>query len=196
MPFPLDARPDKNALRHLARQRRRSLTAAQRSQAQQRVADCLATHIQTNAWQHIAAYFAVASELDLAPLFAVLPDIQLALPAIDGAGVMGFRVWRPGEPLQPGPFNIAQPAASAPPHDPRGFDVVLLPLLGFDRRGVRLGSGAGYYDRSFAFRHTAATPRLVGVGFAVQQFDALPADPWDVRLDAVVSEDGWLDCRG
>lgn len=194
MPFLLNASPDKNALRRLARQRRRALTDAQRALAQRHIAESLCDHVDRNGWQRIAAYAAVASELDLSAFFSVARDLELALPAIGVDGAMTFRAWRPGEALIPGAFAIPQPSDLSPTRDPRGFDAVLLPLLGFDRRGVRLGSGAGYYDRCFAFRRETVAPRLIGVAFSAQRFDALPADPWDVRLDAVVTENGWLDC--
>lgn len=196
MPFLLNASSDKNVLRRLARQRRRGLDCALRTLACQRVADHLAQRIADHGWRRIAAYLAVASELDLAPLFDRLPGVELALPVIDDDGVMHFRLWQPGDDLVAGPYAIPQPAAHAAEIRPATLDAVLLPLLGFDRRGVRLGSGAGYYDRCFAFRQSARAPVLIGVAFAAQEFDVLPADAWDVRLDAVVTEQGWLDCSG
>lgn len=76
---------------------------------------------------------------------------------------------------------------------PEQLQLVLMPLLGFDRRGGRLGMGGGYYDRSFAFRHDRpAPPRLVGVGYACQEIPALDVQEWDVGLDAVVTEREWL----
>ena len=195
MPFLLDASPDKTSLRMLARQRRRGLAKPQRTQAQAVVAKQLRRRIDHHGWRRIAGYAAVASELDLSPLYASLADVELALPAIEDGGLMQFRRWQSGAPLVPGPFAIAQPDRQALPVQPQCLDAVLLPLLGFDRRGVRLGSGAGYYDRCFAFRRDSTRPLLIGVAFAVQEFGRLPADPWDVRLDAVVTEDGWLDCN-
>lgn len=192
-PF-LPSRPDKNALRRQARQRRRSLSPEQRLPAQQRVLDYLRARAAADGWRRIGAYLAVASELDLAPLFQSLPGIQWFLPSIETGDVMRFRSWAPGTPLVTGPFSIPQPPPDAPEADPRTLDAVLLPLLGFDARGARLGSGAGYYDRCFAFRHGTDRPLLVGIAFAVQRFQDLPTDCWDVCLDAVVTEDGWLDC--
>jgi len=72
---------------------------------------------------------------------------------------------------------------------------VLLPLLGFTRNGDRIGTGGGWYDRSFAFRRNAqAPPLLIGVGFACQQIDAYDAQEWDVPLDAIVTERELLPC--
>ena len=185
---------DKTALRRRARVLRRALPADDRRRAEYAIAGHLRERALRADWRRVAAYAASASEADLAPWFdTVGGDVRLALPAIDADGVLAFRDWRPGDPLVPGPFSISQPVAAAQPLDPALFDVVLLPLLGFDARGVRLGSGAGYYDRAFAFRRRQAPPpRLVGVAFEAQRFERLPRDPWDVALDAVVTEAGWF----
>jgi 5-formyltetrahydrofolate cyclo-ligase len=67
--------------------------------------------------------------------------------------------------------------------------LALVPLLGFDRRGHRLGMGGGYYDRSFAFRHESpAPPTLIGIGYAMQELPPIAEQHWDVPLDAVVTE--------
>jgi 5-formyltetrahydrofolate cyclo-ligase len=90
-------------------------------------------------------------------------------------------------------------------HEPEGsrsigarwFDVVFLPLVGFDACGMRLGMGGGYYDRAFAFRRWRTTwhaPRLIGLAYAFQQVESLQATPHDVRLDAVVTEERIVKC--
>jgi 5-formyltetrahydrofolate cyclo-ligase len=90
-------------------------------------------------------------------------------------------------------------------HEPEGsrsmgarwLDVVFLPLVGFDDHGVRLGMGGGYYDRAFAFRRWRTawhTPRLIGLAYALQQVESLPAAHHDVRLDAVVTEERIVKC--
>jgi 5-formyltetrahydrofolate cyclo-ligase len=105
-----------------------------------------------------------------------------------------FAPWRPGDPLVSNRFGIPEPdVALSSLIDPEQMALVLLPLVGFDRRGQRLGMGGGWYDRSFAFRNLHRPPPwLVGVGFATQQVDALAVEPWDVALDAVCSEQGML----
>ena len=104
---------------------------------------------------------------------------RLALPAVvDGRLV--FRAHRPGVPLRPGPFGIAEPtgAALVP-------DLVLVPLLAFRRDGTRLGYGAGHYDRWLAAHPSA---RAVGLAYAAQEMPALPAEPHDAPLHAVLTE--------
>jgi 5-formyltetrahydrofolate cyclo-ligase len=95
--------------------------------------------------------------------------------------------FRAGDPLQPGPFGIMQPKRSAPVVDP---DLILVPLIAIDRRGTRLGRGKGHYDRALvALRKTKA--RLVGVGWQLQLLDeTIPADEWDVPLEAFASPAG------
>ena len=79
--------------------------------------------------------------------------------------------------------------------DPQALDIVLLPLLGYTRNGDRIGTGGGWYDRSFAFRLTAPTPpMLVGVGFACQQVDSCATQEWDVSLDAIATEHELIVC--
>lgn len=187
---------DKSQLRHEARRRRRGLGAGERLRAEQAIAQALQQRGEREGWRSIAAYVGTASEASLASWFETLDAsaTRLFLPTIDADGVMSFRGWARGQALVDGPFRIPQPAMPAPAVDVRDLDALLLPLLGFDCTGTRLGSGAGYYDRALApLSGTAARPRIIGIAFAVQRFDALPRDPWDVPLDAVVTGEGWLD---
>jgi 5-formyltetrahydrofolate cyclo-ligase len=92
-----------------------------------------------------------------------------------------------GDPLEPGPFGLMQPAKRHPIVDP---DLVLVPLVAVDGSGTRLGRGKGHYDRALArLRKNGA--RLIGIGWPVQRLaDTIPADPWDVPLDAYASPEG------
>lgn len=186
---------DKSQLRTEARHRRRGLAPAERAAAQRAVADTIEHQRTSRHWRRIAAYAGFASELNLAMWFArAAPETALFLPEIDPAGHMRFLRWSPGEPLVEGPFGIAQPPASSAAVDVAVLDAMLLPLLGFDRHGTRLGSGAGFYDRALApLAGARQRPQLVGIAFAAQQFETLPREGWDVPLDAVITENGWLD---
>ncbi|HKY90951.1 MAG TPA: 5-formyltetrahydrofolate cyclo-ligase, partial [Nevskiaceae bacterium] len=92
-------------------------------------------------------------------------------------------------------YGIAEPRAPRAPRVLPRIDVAILPLVGFDAAGHRLGSGAGYYDRWLAGLR-GRRPRLVGLGFALQEVDALPAEPWDVKLDAICTERRFRYLRG
>lgn len=131
---------------------------------------------------------AVGFELDPAPALAVFAaaGYVTALPAImPDEGRLAFHAWRPGDPLRSGPHGIAEPDRPAPVHP----HVVILPLLGFDRRGGRLGQGGGYYDRTLMLMPGT---RRVGLAWSCQELKAVPADPWDVPLDAVLTEREWI----
>jgi 5-formyltetrahydrofolate cyclo-ligase len=100
-----------------------------------------------------------------------------------------------GDPLVPGPFGIMQPKKSAPEVEP---DLILVPLIAVDPHGARLGRGKGHYDRVIA-RSKRNGAKLIGVGWPMQRLeDTVPADPWDVHLDAFASPDGleWFDRSG
>ncbi|WP_419825520.1 5-formyltetrahydrofolate cyclo-ligase [Sphingomonas sp.] len=105
----------------------------------------------------------------------------LALPRTDGGGRMRFVGWHPDAALGPGFAGIGEPAEAAEVVP----GLLLVPLVGFDRAGRRLGQGAGCYDRWLA-AHPGG--RAIGVGWSVQEVAALAPDPWDVALDMIVTE--------
>jgi 5-formyltetrahydrofolate cyclo-ligase len=96
-----------------------------------------------------------------------------------------MRLWEQGAPLYPSGFGTLAPSEIAPRAEP---DVVVMPLLGFDRRGTRLGYGGGYYDRTLA--QMKKQPRLIGYAFAAQELPEIPREPHDRPLDAMVTEIG------
>lgn len=102
--------------------------------------------------------------------------------ALDRLGSMEFRHWNPDDPLVAGPFGTSHPAGTSDVLNP---DVIIAPLLAFDAHMGRLGQGGGYYDRAFA-RHPDAM--RIGIAWSVQQVDNVPMDPWDLPLDAVLTE--------
>jgi 5-formyltetrahydrofolate cyclo-ligase len=109
----------------------------------------------------------------------------VAFPAFDNPA-KPFK-FRAGDPLVAGPFGIMQPRRSAPPVEP---DLVLVPLIAIDGAGTRLGRGKGHYDRALIHLRTCGA-RLVGVGWPLQRIsEAIPADAWDIPLDAFASPDG------
>jgi len=142
----------------------------------------------------IAAYAGLAGELDPAPLVstALGAGKSLYLPRVLDAGHMDFVRWEAGEPLHANRFGILEPLPdSRRTIAPDSLDLVLVPLLGFDARGNRLGFGAGFYDRAFAFKlHGAARPVLCGYAYAWQETSLPEAADWDVPLDAVATEQG------
>lgn len=138
----------------------------------------------------VGAYAAHGDEPDVLPMLADRAETgALALPHHAGrVAEMDFRRWRPGESLVKGPWGTRQPDDAAPPADPH---VIFCPLVGFDRRGGRLGQGGGHYDRYFA-AHPAAL--RIGIGWSVQEIDACPRDSADIALDAILTEQELILC--
>jgi 5-formyltetrahydrofolate cyclo-ligase len=148
----------------------------------------------------IAGYWAVGGEMPLHAAYASLRSRQQEyyLPLIAAADELRFAPWNPAAPLRHNRYGIPEPEVDADAHlPPSELEVVLLPLLGFDRSGNRLGMGAGYYDRSFAFLRDAnrpARPVLVGIGYHFQELAQITPQVWDVRLDFIATDRELIAC--
>jgi 5-formyltetrahydrofolate cyclo-ligase len=119
------------------------------------------------------------------------------LPLLDEPGRLRFAAWQPGAPLRHNRYGIPEPDVTQGDLAASELDVVLLPLLGFDRKGNRLGMGAGYYDRSFAFLGNAPRPSrpvLVGIGYHFQELAEITAQAWDIRLDFIATDRELISC--
>lgn len=120
-----------------------------------------------------------------------LPEtLTYCLPVLHADGRLRFAPWRSGAPLTANRYGIPEPEVTETALiEPEAMALVVVPLVGFDLSCARLGMGAGWYDRSFAFRNTrAAPPFLVGAAFAAQHIDTLTTESWDVPMDAVCTE--------
>jgi len=143
----------------------------------------------------IAGYSPVRSECDPVPLMRSLAGkgAQLALPVVEPKDkTLSFAEWRQGEQLAAGPFGILQPRASALDVEP---DIILVPLVGFDRSGHRIGYGVGYYDRTLQALRARKPVVAVGIAFVIQEIDTVVADANDQRLDLVLTEREMIDPR-
>lgn len=186
--IPADPVRQKQALRERLRFRRRHFTANLDGMARLaafRTIPQLLTHLIARR-DPVAAYVAWGDEPDVLPALAGYP---LALPFHrERSETMDFQRWAPGEALAKGPWSTHQPADEGRPVEPA---LILCPLLGFDRAGGRLGQGGGHYDRYFA---THPHILRIGVGWSVQEVDAIPAESTDARLDAVLTEQEFIVC--
>ena len=136
----------------------------------------------------VSAFHPIGEEPDTLPLIAALAaeGFATALPVVAGRALpLTFRLWRPGEPTRSGTMAIRQPFESAPAVEP---DLLFVPLACFDRRGHRIGYGAGYYDRSLACLRARKAIRAVGVAYGVCEVPAVPYEEHDQSLDAIVTE--------
>lgn len=142
-----------------------------------------------------AGYYPVYSEFNTLPLLNMLGrnGWVTGLPVVTRPNApLTFREWRVGEDLEPGDHRIPVPAASARTFQP---DILLVPLLAYDRTGFRLGYGGGYYDRTLAMLRKAGQVVAIGLAFADQAVDSVPHDALDQQLDWILTESGPLRCR-
>jgi len=175
-----------------------ALRRAKSTEAQRRAAAALARKLHKQPVfqraQHVAAYLAINGELDPRPLIGHASRLgkTIYLPVITGDRLIFVR-YQPGiTPLIPNRYGILEPRYT---HDsviaPTDLDLVLTPLLAFDTDGGRLGTGGGFYDRTFAFkrkRHLSARPIMLGLAHACQQVEHLPTDRWDIPLRGVATD--------
>ena len=140
----------------------------------------------------VAGYLSQGSELSPGPLLARLCSLgwKATLPVtLARDQVLAFRAWEPGDILVPDALNVPAPRPEAPACRP---DLILVPLLAFDRTGGRLGQGAGCYDRTLETLRATGPVTAWGLGYAGQEIDLVPSDPWDQRLDAILTEIGYI----
>lgn len=163
----------KQLLRAELRRRRMALPQTYQRRSARQVATHAHRLLVSKQARHVAIYLTMGSELDTAPLQAKLSrtPLRLYVPRLH-RGRMQF----------------------SPQRHAKKMDVILLPLLGFDAHGTRLGQGGGHYDRALAFARRGRRPLLVGLAYSVQCVERLPRERHDVRLDAVITEKGlqWL----
>ena len=188
-------------LRRQLRARRRAIPRAERREADRSIRASLQALGVWKRGARVAAFLSMPGEVDLRPCFgpAWQRGVAIYVPHILHArsGAMAFVPLQAGAALHGNRFGIAEPAGGARGRIPlRHLDTVLVPLVGFDALGSRLGMGAGFYDRALRPRRDRTQafrrPRLIGVAYSVQQVERLDPAPWDVALDAVVTERGIL----
>lgn len=136
----------------------------------------------------VSGFHPFKSEIDVLPLLARLTSEgwATALPIVKAERQpLIFRQWAPGEPTVPGVWGIPMPAEDAPEVEP---DVLLVPLLGFDRWGYRLGYGGGFFDRTLAA--LAKKPLAIGISYERARLETIHPQHWDIPMDYVVTERG------
>ena len=184
----------KAELRAAALAKRDALSEARREAAAQAVAK-RGLPIEITAGMVVSGYSPIRNEIDPAPLMQKLASMgaKLALPAVVSRGKsLIFRAWSPRDRLVLGPLGIPEPSPAATGLVP---DVMLVPLAAFDATGHRIGYGAGHYDYTFA--HLRKQKAVIGIGlaFATQEIDGMPALSHDVPLDYVLTEKRMFDFR-
>ena len=189
----MNAPAERRAIRREIRRRRRAQSASDRCAA----ARALSNRLAGSGWfinsRTIAVYLSNDGEIDLLPLVARAWAMgkRTYLPRLCGPKLW-FLPFHPQTVFAANRFSIPEPAEPARRRiHPLFLDLVLFPLVAFDRCGNRLGMGGGYYDRTFeAVRRRTAWrgPKRIGVAYELQKVDSLPVEDWDVPLDGIVTE--------
>ena len=187
---------DKSALRATGLDRRAAVTREAAAAFAARLArlgpDLARAHGATAA----SAYAAIGDEVDTAPLLAALhaAGVTVGLPVTGKRGApLTFRRWRPEVAMVRGRMDSPEPPAEADPVEP---DLLFVPLAAFDRRGHRIGYGAGFYDRTLAGLRRSRRVVAIGVGYAAQETLFIPAEAHDEALDFVLTDKEMIVCAG
>ena len=183
---------DRKVLRRAARAARRTIQGPAREAAARRVAHHISAARLLAPGKRVGLFLSMPEEVDTGPLLALATRFgcRIALPRILSTRHARMRFFESGGALRTGPFGILEPGAGKMRRT-RELDLVFVPLVAFDAHGHRMGMGRGFYDRCFEHRRwftRMRRPLLIGVAYAVQQVDHVPAAPHDVPLDGIVTE--------
>ena len=182
-------------LRKHLRAQRRSLGAADHRYRSRLAAKAVAGMPMFRSGKRVALYLPFDREADTAALIAAARrrGVRLFAPVIVDRRHSRIRFYPLEGKLKRGVFGIAVPSSQASPTASRWLNLIVIPLVGVDALGRRLGMGGGFYDRALEFRRRRRHwpgPRLVGLAFDRQRTDASFAEPWDLRLDSLATESG------
>ena len=176
----------KSRLRSEALARRDALSETIRAQAAETLAEQL-YHLRDRIGAGpLSGFWPIRSEIDPRPAmlrYSAL-GVTLALPVVTGSELV-FRQWQPGEALKNGPYGLSEPFDTAEALDPVAM---IVPLSAFDRRGHRIGYGAGFYDKAISRLAALMRPFTIGVGFSAQEIDEVPDEAHDIPLDLIITE--------
>jgi len=194
-----DLKPRKSELRSAIRQQRAALSPQQRISLDAAINDHLLGLAREARPSLVAAYVAFDGDPDLGPSLQQLEaqGVRLALPVIvdrTGRAVIEYRQWLPSSEMRPNRYGIPEPVGTLGVRLDE-VDLALIPLVGWDERGGRLGMGASFYDRLFEPFAGSERPVRIGVGYGLQRLEQAPMEPWDIRLHRVLTESGCRECR-
>jgi len=181
-----------NKYRKHGRNARINMSPDERAVASDKIAEKVIHSSWFQRSKIIACYLPVAGEVDTKRIIARAWRMKKRVfaPVVEKNGDMTFREITAETALYKNNYGLYEPL-DAKSIDPRMLDVVVTPLVAFVSHNQRIGMGGGYFDRTFSFlsnRSSYFHPKLIGVAFACQEVEEIPANPWDIRLFSVVSE--------
>lgn len=180
----------KDQIREQARLSRRDLAKTAGLGFGAKLSELFFENIDVDAGTKIAGYWPITREANVEPLLNALhkKTSTCLLPVVVARDTaLVFREWQPGDELTPSDLGIPEPSADKPADAP---DILLVPLLAFDRQGYRLGYGGGYYDRTLQDLRAERKIIAVGIAYGGQEVDSMPHESFDQRLDWVITEAG------
>lgn len=185
----------KAILRKQLRAARRALSEPEHRRRSRAAVKVVARLPSFRAGCRVALYLPFDGESDTAPLIAAARrrGVQVFVPVISDRRHCRLRFFPLAGATIPGEFGISVPRLRSTPISPQWLDLIVIPLVGVDAQGRRLGMGGGYYDRALAFRRRRRHwkgPHLVGLAFDCQRSQVKFADAWDLRLDSLATESG------
>ncbi len=189
----------KHPLRTEIRQRRQDLDVAIRQKLDKAINHSLLEFVKSSEINSVAAFWPFDGEPDLGPSLQRLFELGVitCLPVIieTSHGIsLEFQTWSPEGPMLDNQFGIPEPVQSKVIAT-SDLDLILMPLVAWNEKGHRLGMGAGYYDRALESLTDKNSPIRIGVAYQLQKVDEIPADPWDVRMHEMITENGRFTCR-
>ncbi len=180
----------KKAARKAASAKRKQAHAADDGTAIERAQAFFIDNVDLGEHSVISGFLPIGSELDLRPMLADLADAKhtIVLPCVVGDNTpLLFREWQVGDPLVEESFGTMAPADDAPEHVP---DILLVPMLAFDKAGYRLGYGGGFYDRTLEKIRPMKKVIAIGVAYGEQRVEAVPRGDHDQPLDLIITDEG------
>jgi len=182
----------KSQLRQFFRELRGDISLTIKNAAAQSAATWLTTQEIFKSSEHIACYLPVKNEFDTSYIIDNIWNAKknCYLPILNDDHALRFLQFEKGDKLRLNRYSIPEPLAHSYEIALPLLDMVIMPLLAFDMRGIRLGAGGGYYDKTFAFlqANKAKKPFMLGLGYANQEANNLPYDTWDILLDGILTE--------
>lgn len=170
----------------------KQISPAYKIQAAKTAADLFIQQAIFKKSEHIACYFSFKDEFDALPIMEAIWQAKkhCYLPVLTQENSLRFIRYNKGDALKSNRYAIFEPVNDTVECKPQDLDIVITPLIAFDLRGRRLGTGGGYYDRTFAFLHKESIkrPLIIGLAYAAQEAADVPHDTWDVNLDGVQTE--------